>query len=114
MITKNEDSETSDDEKVTYTTMRRAMHRLTVKSVSGVLYILFLRSWLESNVYKSQSRCVGIVHADLRNFYVGLIENRFVSELPPRVCLAVQKKLITQFTYVCFVQCYICDEEGQK
>lgn len=48
------------------------MHRLTVKSVSGVLYILFLRCWLESNVYKSQSRCVGIVHADLRNFYVGL------------------------------------------
>ena len=29
-----------------------------------------------------------------------------MSELPPRVCLAVQKKLITQFTYVLYM-CYI-------
>lgn len=89
------------------------MHRLTVKSVSGVLYILFLRCWLESNVYKSQSRCVGIVHAVEKFLCWFEFENRFVSELPPRVCLAVQKKLITQFTYVLYM-CYICDEEGQK
>ena len=89
------------------------MHRLTVKSVSGVLYILFLRCWLESNVYKSQSRCVGIVHADLRIFFVGLNLRTGLCPSYLLVCLAVQKKLITQFTYVLYM-CYICDEEGQK
>jgi len=37
-----------------------------------------------------------------------------VSELPPRVCLAVQKKLITQFTLFCTCATYVMKKDKSE